>query len=630
VCGICGLRPLDGAPPDRALLERMNARQRHRGPDGAGVHEERGVALAMRRLAIIDLQTGDQPLCNEAGDVVLVGNGEIYNYRALRRELLERGHELRTSGDLEPVVHLYEELGERCFERLRGMFALALWDRRAERLLLVRDRYGVKPLHWRSDGRTVAFASELKALAVDPAMPREIDPEALSLYLSYNCVPAPRTIYRGVRKLAPGHLLAVEDGRVEERRWYARPLPPTPPRSDRPVASWSEELLAVLDDSVRAHLESDVPVGVFLSGGVDSGALCALAARHVPGRVRTFSIGFRERSFDELADARRTAALYDTDHTELVVEPDVLTLLPRLAEVYDEPFGDSSAVPTYLVSELAGRDVKVTLSGEGGDEAFAGYEVYVASRLAPLVDRALPRPVRHGVVEPVVRRLPASAERVSLDYRAKRFLAALDREPLARHHGFKAIFTSEAKGRLLTDPAVAGLDPLDRLRPAWEEAVGLGPVARLQHVDTVTYLVDDLLTKTDRASMAHSLEARVPFVDDHVLDFAARVPDGLGIRRLRPKWLLRHAVAPLLPPEVVRGRKRGFSIPAPAWLRRDAAALVGDVLSAAEVRRQGVFRPEAVEGLVREHAAGRVDHSRPLWGLLMFGLWHRHVHEAAA
>ena len=628
MCGICGLRPLDGAPVDRALLERMNARQRHRGPDGAGLHVEGAVGLAMRRLAIIDLPTGDQPLRNETGDVVLVGNGEIYNYRALRAELLERGHELRTTGDLEPVVHLYEELGEACFARLRGMFALALWDRRADRLLLVRDRYGIKPLHWRSDGRTLAFASELKGLTADPTLSRELDPEALSLYLSYNCVPAPRTIYAGVQKLRPGHLLAVEGGRVEERRWYARPLPAAPPRSDRPVADWSEELLTVLEDSVHAHLESDVPVGVFLSGGVDSGALCALAARHAPGRLRTFSIGFRERSFDELADARRTAALYDTDHTELVVEPDVLTLLPRLAEVYDEPFGDSSAVPTYLVSELAGRDVKVTLSGEGGDEAFAGYEVYVAARLAPLAGRALPGPLRRGVIAPLVRRLPASTERVSLDYRAKRFLADLDREPLARHHGFKAIHTADGKRSLLRDPAAGRLDPLDRLRPAWDEAAGLGPIGRLQHVDTVTYLVDDLLTKTDRASMAHSLEARVPFVDHHVLDFAARIPDALGIRRLRPKWLLRQAVAPLLPPEVVGGRKRGFSIPAAAWLRGEASGLVSDVLGPAEIERQGVFRSAAVTELVRQHAAGRVDHSRPLWGLLMFGLWHRHVHEA--
>ena len=627
MCGICGVLRLDGAAPDRDLCARMNERLRHRGPDGDVVHVEGPAALAMRRLAIIDVEHSRQPLRDESGSLLLIGNGEIYNYRELRRRLQDDGHRLRTEGDLEPILHLYEERGDDCLHELRGMFAIALWDAPRRRLLLARDRYGIKPLYWRRDGATLAFASELKSLLADPGWSRALDPEALSHYLSFNCIPAPRTIFRDVRKLEPGHLLVVEDGRVEVRRWFRRPLPRPPRRVDPRLAE--RELLLRLEDSVRAHLVSDVPVGVFLSGGVDSGGIAALAARAVAEPVRTFSIGFRERSFDELGDARRTAERYGTRHTELVVEPDALALLPRLAEAFDEPFADSSAVPTFLVSELAARDVKVVLSGEGGDEAFGGYEVYLAARLAPLVEAVLPPRVRRGVVAPVVERLPSSTSRVSFDLRAKRFLRALDRPPLERHHGFKAIFDEGAKEALLRPEYRAAIDPLAHLRRHYAEAAELGPLARLQHVDTMTYLSDDLLTKTDRASMAHSLEARVPFVDDRLLAFSAGLPDALHVRRLQKKWLLRRALRPLLPEEVTQGRKRGFSIPAAQWLRHDAAELVRDLLAPSVVARQGVFVPEAVERLVRRHQDGVADESRQLWGLLMFGLWHERVGAAA-
>jgi asparagine synthase (glutamine-hydrolysing) len=623
MCGLCGVLRLDGAAPDIELCERMNARLVHRGPDGEGTFADGPVALAMRRLAIIDLPGADQPLHNEDRSLTLVGNGEIYNYRALRRDLAARGHSLATHGDLETALHLYEEHGLGFAEHLRGMFALALWDAPRRRLVLVRDRYGIKPLYVRQDGPRLAFASELGAITADPGLTREIDPEALWLYLSRNCVPAPRTILRGVAKLEPGHMLIAEDGEVRTRRWYRRPLPAERPADGATgTGALANELRWRLEDSVRAHLEADVPVGVFLSGGVDSGTLCALAAGVVSGSVRTFSIGFRERSFDELADARATAARYGAQHTEEILEPDALSLLPRLVEAYDEPFADSSAVPTFLVSELAARDVKVVLSGEGGDEAFGGYEVYLADRLAPLVGRALPRTLRNGVVEPLVGLLPSSSRRASLDYRAKRFLRDLDLPPLDRHAGFKVILTEEVKAELVRPAHRAPVDPLADLRAHYDEAEGVGPLARLQHVDAMTYLSDDLLTKTDRASMAHSLEARVPFVDDRVLDFASTLPDGLQVHRLQKKWLLRHAVRPLLPRQVVDGRKRGFSIPAARWLRQDARELVLDHLSADAVRRQGVFEPSVVERLVREHLDARADHSRALWGLLMFSLWH--------
>jgi asparagine synthase (glutamine-hydrolysing) len=622
MCGLCGVLRLDGAAPDVELCEHMNARLVHRGPDGEGKFADGPVALAMRRLAVIDLPGAGQPLHNEDASLTLVGNGEIYNYRALRRDLAARGHRLATHGDLETALHLYEEHGVGFAEHLRGMFALALWDAPRRRLVLVRDRYGIKPLYVRRQGATLAFASELGAIAADPGLTREIDPEALWLYLSRNCVPAPRTILRGVEKLEPGHMLVAEDGEVRVRRWYRRPLPAAGAEAPKGAEALANELRWKLEDSVRAHLEADVPVGVFLSGGVDSGTLCALAAGVVSGPLRTFSIGFRERSFDELADARATAARYGTRHTEEILAPDALTLLPRLVEAYDEPFADSSAVPTFLVSELAARDVKVVLSGEGGDEAFGGYEVYLADRLAPLVGRALPRPVRAGLVEPLVGLLPSSSRRASLDYRAKRFLRDLDLPPLDRHAGFKLVLTEDVKAELVRPSYRSVVDPLADLRRHYDDAAGVGPLARLQHVDAMTYLSDDLLTKTDRASMAHSLEARVPFVDDRVLDFAGTLPDGVQVRGLQKKWLLRRAVRPLLPRQVVDGRKRGFSIPAARWLRHDARELVIDHLSAGAVRRQGVFEPAVVERLVQEHLDGRVDHSRPLWGLLMFSLWH--------
>jgi asparagine synthase (glutamine-hydrolysing) len=629
MCGLCGVLRLDGAAPDVELCERMNARLVHRGPDGEGTFADGPVALGMRRLAAIDLPGADQPLHNEDASLTLVGNGEIYNYRALRRDLAARGHRLATHGDLETALHLYEEHDLGFAEHLRGMFALALWDAPRRRLVLVRDRYGIKPLYLRRQGATLAFASELGAIAADPGLTREIDPEALWLYLSRNCVPAPRTILRGVEKLEPGHMLVAEDGEVRVRRWYRRPLPAGGAEAPRGPEALANELRWRLEDSVRAHLEADVPVGVFLSGGVDSGTLCALAAGVVSGPLRTFSIGFPERSFDELADARATAARYGTRHTEEILAPDALSLLPRLVEAYDEPFADSSAVPTFLVSELAARDVKVVLSGEGGDEAFGGYEVYLADRLAPLVGRALPRAVRAGLVEPLVGLLPSSSRRASLDYRAKRFLRDLDLPPLERHAGFKLVLTEDVKAELVRRPYRSVVDPLADLRRHYDDAAGVGPLARLQHVDAMTYLSDDLLTKTDRASMAHSLEARVPFVDDRVLDFAGTLPDGVQVRGLQKKWLLRRAVRPLLPRQVVDGRKRGFSIPAARWLRHDARELVIDHLSAGAVRRQGVFEPAVVERLVQEHLDGRVDHSRPLWGLLMFSLWHEGMRAPA-
>jgi asparagine synthase (glutamine-hydrolysing) len=594
----------------------MSATLAHRGPDSDGAHVDGPVALAARRLSIIDLETGDQPIANEDGSVVVVQNGELYDYRALRRELESQGHAFRTSGDTEVLAHLYEQRGDRFAERLRGMFAAAVWDARRRRLVLARDRFGIKPLYYRAAAGELEFASELRAL------PRgEIDLDALEAFLAFNSVPAPLTIFRGVHKLPPGHLLVWEDGEARLER-YARPAPAARDAVRRqPEDELADELRERLRDSVRAHLVADVPVGVLLSGGVDSALLAAFAAEAPGEPVRTFTIGFRERSFDETADARRVAERYGTRHRELVLEPDAALLLPALADAFDEPFADSSALPTYLVSELAAQDVKVALSGEGGDELFGGYHTYAADLLAQRTG-ALARLAR-----PLVERLPVSTSRTSVDYRLKRFVRAAHLPPLERHHGWKEIFAPDARAELTGRRSE--FDPVDLLRARFAETEGAELLARLQDVDLGTYLVDDLLVKTDRASMAHSLEARVPFLDTAVTDLALALPTGAKVRGFRKKRLLRLAAEPLLPREIVRGRKRGFSIPAAAWLRGELEPFARDVLSADTLRRQGYFRPEAVTRVLDDHVAGREDLSRQLWGLLSFTLWHeRHVERA--
>jgi asparagine synthase (glutamine-hydrolysing) len=613
MCGICGIASSDGSV-DRDRLAAMSETLRHRGPDSEGVFVEGGAGLAARRLAIIDLETGDQPISNEDGTCVVVQNGEIYNHAELRRELERAGHRFRTDhSDTEILVHAYEQWGTSFAARLRGMFAIAVWDAPERRLVLARDPFGIKPLYYRDVGGELAFASELDAL------PRgEIDLDALEAFLAFNSIPAPLSIFREIRKLPPGHVLAWQNGRVRLER-YARPGP-LAARHDADEAELVEECRARLRDSVRAHLVSDVPVGVLLSGGVDSGALAALAAQESTEPVRTFSIGFEEQSFDELAGARAVAERYATRHRELVLRPDAALLLPALAQAFDEPFADSSALPTYLVSQLAATDVKVALSGEGGDELFGGYYTYVADVLAERVGWAA------RAARPVVERLPSSSRKASLDYKAKRFVRAAHLPPLERHHGWKEIFSAEARAEL-TGPRQSW-DPVSLYRERFAETAEGGHelLTRLQDVDFGIYLVDDLLVKTDRASMAWSLEARVPFMDPVVANFAFSLPARHKVRGLSKKRLLRRAVEPLLPREVVHGRKRGFSIPAAAWLRGELEPFARETLAAETLSRQGFLRPEPVARVIDLHVSGREDLSRQLWGLLAFTLWYeRHV-----
>ncbi len=612
MCGIAGVASRSGAvDPER--LRAMSATLVHRGPDSDGVLVDGPVGLAARRLSIIDLETGDQPIANEDGTVHVVQNGEIYNYRELRAGLERAGHRFRTQSDTEVLVHLYEEHGEAFAERLRGMFAVAVWDAGRQRLVLARDPFGIKPLYYRIDAEGLAFASELRAL------PRgEIDHDALEAFLAFNSIPAPYSIFREVRKLPPGSLLVWENGEARIAR-FSRPAPALAEDLRRDDESeLAEELRARLRDSVRAHLIADVPVGVLLSGGVDSAVLAALAAQESAEPVHTFSIGFEERSFDELDNARSVATMYGTRHEELVLRPDAALLLPALADAFDEPFADSSALPTYLVSELAASHVKVALSGEGGDELFGGYYTYAADLLALRMGKLA------AIARPLVERMPSSNRRASFDYKAKRFVRGAALPPLERHHSWKEIFSPDLRAELTGRQTE--FDPVDLLRERYAETDGAEPLARLQDVDLGLYLVDDLLVKTDRASMAHSLEARVPYLDPVVAGLAQALRTKLKVSGLRKKRLLRKAAAPLLPRRIVYGRKRGFSIPAAAWLRGELEPFARDVLSAETLRRQGYFRPEVVERVLDRHVAGEEDLSRQLWGLLAFTLWHeRHV-----
>ena len=606
----------------------MNETLVHRGPDSSGSHVDEYVGLAARRLAIIDLAGGDQPIANEDGSVHVVQNGEIYNYRELRAGLVRRGHRFATESDTEVLVHLYEDRGPRFVEELRGMFAVAIWDRRERRLLLARDRFGIKPLYYSLEGTTLAFASELKALLRHPGFSRELDLDALDAFLAFTFVPAPLTIFRAASKLPPGSVLTWSDGdgsNVAIER-YARPKPV--PAADVRSGSGpelAEELRHRLRDSVRAHLVADVPVGVLLSGGIDSSLLTALATLEGSERVKTFTIGFDEPGFDERAAARLVADRYGTDHHELVVRPDAVDLLPAVTEAFDEPFADPSAIPTYLVSKLAREHVKVALSGEGGDEFFGGYNYYVAHGFAPRLGRAA------AAVRPLVERIPTSSAKAStLDWKLKRFARAARLAPLDRHYEWKSILSPDARAELLRPEQRGGGDPLQLLRGRYAETAGSSELARMMDLDLGIFLVDDMLVKTDRASMAHSLEARVPLLDQVVAELALALRNSDKVRGFSKKRLLRRAVAPLLPKAIVNGSKRGFTIPVGAWLRGDLQPLARDVLSPTSLRRHGYFQAETVSRLLEDHVAGREDNGRKLWALLVFSLWFTRYGGTAA
>jgi asparagine synthase (glutamine-hydrolysing) len=626
MCAIAGeLRLTAGEPASRDRVRAMCDVMVHRGPDSHGEFIGDEVGLGMRRLSINDVEGGRQPLYNEDQQVQVICNGEIYNSPALARELESRGHRLRTRSDVEVIAHLYEEEGVDVAKRLDGMFGFAIWDRRARRLVLGRDRVGIKPLYWARVGDRLVFGSEAKCLLAGGVEPG-VEPSALHDYLTLGYVPGPTTIFKGMAQLPPGHVLVAEPGRGggsvrTEAYWQLSGHCQT--SNAKSDAEWTEEFVSTLKSAVESHLMADVPLGVFLSGGLDSGSIVALMHELGVKPIRTFTIGFEEKSFSETDDARRVAERYGTEHHELIVKPDAVSLLPTLVRHFDEPFADSSAIPVWYVSELARRHVTVVLSGEGGDEVLAGYETYRARKIASLYSK-LPYAVGGRLVPAIARRLPVSHAKVSFDYKAKRFTTGAYLSPAAGHLWWKTILDEDTKAELYADGGGA-MAPTSRLfEQLYAESDGVD-LDRLQYVDTRLYLPADILVKVDRMSMAHSLEGRVPFLDRSVVELCRRMPASLRLRGMTTKWVLRQAMKTRLPNEVLYGKKRGFNVPMPAWLAGGLRDFTNDVLSPSRVRRQGLFDPAAVSRLVSDHVTRRVDHSRAIWTLLVLSVWYDEV-----
>jgi asparagine synthase (glutamine-hydrolysing) len=600
----------------------------HRGPDDEGSVHHDGVTLGMRRLSIIDLEGGHQPIHNEDSQIWVVQNGEIYNHLALRAELEVLGHVFASRSDTEVLVHGYEEWGEAMVERLNGMFAFALHDRRRRVVLLARDRMGIKPLHYAISGSRLVFASELKALLCDPALRRGVDPVALDQYLALEFVPSPRSMVRGISKLPPAHTLtwSVAEGTSVLRRYWAPTLREGDGLSDgRSLDEACEELRGVLLESVRKELISDVPLGVFLSGGIDSSAVAAMMTQ-LGSEVKSFSVGFTDRSFDESAYARLVARHLGTDHHELVLSPDMLLgLIPRLSSLLDEPLGDASIIPTYLLSEFTRRHVKVALGGDGGDELFAGYPTLQAHRLTGYYS-LVPAAVRRGLVEPVVRRLPVSRRNLSFDYRAKRFVSGMDFPVAERHERWMGSFVAEERSALLTREVLEAVSLA--VDAGVESSVGAAgaeprnPLNRVLLMDMRGYLENDILVKLDRASMMASLEGRVPLLNNDFVEYATALPLDMKLRGLRSKFLFKRALRGLLPEAILRRPKKGFGIPVAEWFRGPLREQMLSVLSPERMARKGFFEPAAVAALVREHLEGRRDNRKQLWTLFAFELWH--------
>ncbi len=630
MCGIAGfadstLSGRSGQTPQRLdaefnLVHRMCEVIRHRGPDDEGIHVEPGLGLGMRRLSIIDLAGGRQPIHNEAQTIWVVFNGEIYNYRELRGDLESLGHRFYTSSDTETIVHAYEEWGEGAFARLRGMFGIALWDEPKRTLLLARDRAGQKPVHYTERGGRLYFGSEIKSLlaagAVDPAL----NLAALDHYLAFLYTPRDASIFQGVSKLPPGHFLRWRDGRAQISQYWQVDARETFAGSE---AEACEALREVLQDAVGSHLVSDVPLGAFLSGGVDSSAVVGMMARASSRPVQTFSIGFDDPAFDELEHARTVATHFGTDHHEFVVRPDGLSILDQLIGHFDEPFADSSAIPTWYVSEIARRHVTVVLSGDGGDELFGGYDRYLPHPRVAQFDR-LPVPGLRAAAALAWPMLPHGAK-------GKNFLRHVAKDAAGRYLDSIAMFQPDERASLYAPGvrAAVAADSEAALARHFERFDGLPHDSRMMRFDFETYLPEDVLTKVDRMSMAHSIETRVPLLDNRVIDFAATLPARFKIRDGRRKHILKETLRPMLPAGILDRKKQGFGIPLGTWFRGGLMGLFSDVLDAPRTRQRGYFEPVFVSRLLKEHLAGERDHTLRLWQLLVFELWHRQYLDSA-
>lgn len=621
MCGIHGVFRFDGRSVEPGLLTAMGRITTHRGPDDEGQHLDGPCGIGMRRLSIIDLAGGHQPLSSEDGMLWVVCNGEIYNFRELRAELQDHGYRFKTGSDCEVLLYLYAEHGDDFVQRLNGMFGFALWDARRRRLLIGRDRLGIKPIYLMRDQQRLAFASEAKALFAIPGARAELDLAALDSYLGLGYVPAPQSMFRGVSKLPPATLLVVTDSGVEQRRYWR--LAPT--IDSTPSASqWTDAVRARLEESVRMQMVSDVPIGAFLSGGIDSSAVVAFMAAHSERPIKTYSIGFEggtaENLYNELPYARRVSELFKTEHREIVVKPDVVSLLPRLIWHMDEPIADTAFVTTYLVSEFARRDVTVILSGVGGDELFGGYRRYLGNHYQSYFEK-LPRWLRTAMVAGA-RRLPSDrhAPLLNMLRLGKAFLSSAELTFEQRYRAYIEVFSREVQGELLKTSRRQAWDAIDA---AFDTATSSDGLNRMLSVDAETQLPDDLLLLTDKMSMAVSLECRVPLLDHELVELAARIPESLKLKGGQLKHVMKAALAGTLPDDILHRKKRGFGTPMGAWLKRDLAKVMRELLSPQSVRRRGLFDHGAIGRLMADHEANRTDGTDQLLALMNLEIWSR-------
>ena len=621
MCGIHGIYRLDGQAVEPSLLSAMGNVTRHRGPDDEGMHIDGACGIAMRRLSIIDLAGGHQPLSNHDGSLWLVCNGEIYNYRELRVELQAKGYHFKTGSDSEVLLHLYDAEGDEFVHRLNGMFDFALWDARRRRLLIGRDRIGVKPLYVLQDGQRLAFATEAKALLALPGIKPELDHSVVASYLHLGYVAAPGCIFKGIRKLPPATLLAVEDGNVREWRYWRLPSRIEHGWSEQ---QWVEGVRAQLEESVRMQMVSDVPIGAFLSGGVDSSAVVGYMARHSQQPIRTYSIGFEggeaEALYNELPYARQVAQLFGTQHREIVVKPDVVGLLPQLLWHMDEPLADTAFITTYLVSQFARQDVKVILSGVGGDELFGGYRRYLGGHYAKRFN-TLPTWLR-SMVSAAAQRLPADRHSGLLNTLrlAKGFVASASMNPDDRYRSYLQVLGLDIVSQLMLKPVAPDQDPL---ATAFASAGNQDELNRMFAVDAETQLPDDLLMLTDKMSMAVSLECRVPLLDHNLVELAAAMPSAIKVKGGRLKHILKQSLGDMLPDDILNRKKRGFGTPMGAWLKRELAPMLRQLLAPEVVRARGLFRPEVVTTLMADHESNRIDGTDALLALMNLEIWSR-------
>jgi asparagine synthase (glutamine-hydrolysing) len=623
MCGICGIYEYENhVPVDGQILEDMLGLIRHRGPDDSGVYFDKDLAIGMRRLSIIDLSGGKQPISNEDGTIVTVFNGEIYNYHELRERLQSRGHMLATASDTEVIVHLYEDFGEECVQHLRGMFGFAVWDARRRKIFVARDRLGIKPMYYMHAGGHLIFASEIKAILEHPAAKVHLNTSALNIFLSLKYVPAPQTMFEGISALPPGCSLTCDANGLKVRRYWDLSFA-NQSNCHRSEETYAEHLEALLRECVKLHLVSDVPFGAFLSGGLDSSTIVALMSQFLNEPVKTYSVGFEgdAETFSELPYARMIAKKYQTDHHEVLIRPsDLINLSEKVVWHLDQPIADDACLANFMVAGLASRDVKMVLTGEGGDELFAGYARYAGERLSPLFQH-LPRAAKSAALR-VSGCVPGLR-------RQKLALFALSQpDEVSRFVNWFPLFNSEAKQNLLSEEFKHALTGSAASATAvfaehLARADATDPINRMLYVDTKLWLPDDLLARGDKTSMAASLEARVPLLDHKLVEFAASLPPNLKVKGLTRKYLLKKVSQAWLPPEIINRKKKGFPMPMSLWFRKEARSFLRDALSPAAMQRRGLFKPAAVQKLISDHETGFADHGSLLWGLLSIELWQR-------